>query len=102
MTYGLNQDTRQRARREAERDANPIFYSLDAFGKPLQVRLARSPDATSRGIKLETINADGSTTQRDLPLTSHYAGHVVSDPSSSVALSIGDGLVITTLLMSCI
>lgn len=92
ISFELNQQS-SRERRDAEEGPNPLFYSMKVFGNPLHVRVTRSPDVVSRGTVVETVYADGSTTRSDVPKTSHYLGHVTSDPSSFVALSNDNGLV---------
>jgi hypothetical protein len=72
---------------------NEVFYKMDALGRSLHLKVRKSDDVLAPGAKIQTTEADGSTTTREPLRANYYQGHVVSDPDSKVAISNDGGLV---------
>ncbi|XP_073255860.1 A disintegrin and metalloproteinase with thrombospondin motifs 18-like [Porites lutea] len=81
-----------RSKRDAVHNAENSYYKLDTFGKKLHLRLRRNEHLLAPDLKLVRQNGDGTTASHPAPPNTFYLGHVVTDPSSTVALSNDGGL----------
>ena len=92
VSYSLHHSSARR-KRDADRYAENSYYKLDTFGKKLHLRLRRNEHLLAPDLKLVRQNGDGTTASNPAPPNTFYLGHVVTDPSSTVALSNHGGLV---------
>ena len=92
MSYSLHPSP-VRSKRDAVHYAENSYYKLDTFGKKLHLRLRRNEHLLAPDLKLVRQNGDGTTASNPAPPITFYLGPVVTDPSSTVALSNDGGLV---------
>ena len=92
VSYSLHHSSARR-KRDADRYAENSYYKLDTFGTKLHLRLRRNEHLLAPDLKLVRQNGDGTTASNPAPPNTFYLGHVVTDPSSTVALSNDGGLV---------
>lgn len=92
VSYSLHPSA-ARSKRDADHYAENAYYKLHTFGTKLHLRLRRNKHLLAPDLKLVRRNGDGRTTSHPAPPNTFYLGHVVTDPSSTVALSNYGGLV---------
>jgi len=81
----LSHDVRTSYRTKRDTDDHH-YYSLNAFGKTLHLKLKENKDLVPPGIVMEDYTGGKVKRTPSTPGT-HYFGHVLDYPGSSVAIS---------------
>lgn len=90
VDYFLHGQTRPR---RDTKELNFWYFKVNAFGTSMHLNLTEVRPNITSGAVVEMVNKNGSSTYKDIPRSVYYAGHVVSDPESLVAISGNKGLV---------
>lgn len=74
--------------------SNGVWYiKMDAFGNKLHLKLRRNTQLVKPDLVLETRHRNGDVTKTPVKPDPYWLGEEASDPGSTVALSIDNGMV---------
>lgn len=90
VDYSLRCQTRTR---RSTNKPNFWFFKMDAFGKSIHLNVTEVNPYIISGALVQTIHNNGSSTYKEITRSVYYAGHVMSERRSLVAISSRNGLV---------
>ena len=70
-----------------------LFFKLPMFGRELHLKLTLNRNFMSQNLEMRTVHSDGTVTLSPIPKNTHYSGYELSDPGSTVDVSVARGLV---------